>query len=67
MVFVLKSIVALYRSRGKMVIVQCYDVQKFFDKEMIEDAVLVCQKRGVYPKATRIWYKLNDNTTSANA
>ena len=62
LVFVFKSVVALYRSRGKMLVAQCYDVGKFFDKEMIEDAVLVCHKRGVDPKATRLWYKLNSNT-----
>ena len=62
LVFVLKSIVALYRSRGKMLLAQCYDVSKFFDKEMIEDAVLVCYKRGVDPKAIRLWYKLNNKT-----
>ena len=62
LVFVLKSIIALYRSREKMLLAQCYDVSKFFDKEMIEDAVLVCYKRGVDPKAIRLWYKLNNKT-----
>lgn len=62
LVFVLKSIVARYLSQGKSVIIQCYDVQKYFDKEMIEDAILTCTKRGVDKKAIRIWYKLNENT-----
>ena len=26
-----------YKSQGKAVIIQCYDVKAFFDKEMIED------------------------------
>ena len=42
--------------------IQCYDVSKFFDKEMIEDGVMVCKKRGIDPKAIRLWHKLNDNT-----
>ena len=29
---------------------------------MIEDAILVCQKRGVDPKAIRLWVKLNSDT-----
>ena len=62
LVFVLKSVVALYLSRGKMLVIQCYDVGKFFNKEMIEDAILVCQKRGVDPKAVRLWFKLNNKT-----
>lgn len=60
--FVLKSSVARQRAQGKMVILQGYDVSKFFDKETIEDAVLTCLKRGVDKKAIRLWYKLNDQT-----
>ena len=36
--------------------------QIFFDKEMIQDAVLTCLKRGADEKAIRLWYKLNDQT-----
>ena len=42
--------------------IQCYEAEKFFDKEQIEDAVLVCQKRGADLKAVRLWFKLNDDT-----
>jgi hypothetical protein len=62
LMFVLKSTVAKHRSQGKMVILQGYDVSKYFDKEMIQDAVLTCQKRGADNKAIRLWYKLNDQT-----
>ena len=41
---------------------QFYDVQKFFDKEHLEDAVLTCEKRGADQKAVRLWYKLNKDT-----
>ena len=60
--FVLKSSLARLRAQGKMAIVQCYDVSKYFDKEMIQDAVLTCLKRGADKKAIRLWYKLNDQT-----
>ena len=60
--FVFKSIVAKYRSQGKVVIIQSYDVSKFFDKEMMEDAILCCLRRGADPKAVRQWFKLNENT-----
>ena len=62
MVFVFKSIVAKRRMEKKLIVAQGLDVSKFFDKEMIEDGVLVCQKRKVDPKAIRLWYKLNANT-----
>ena len=45
-----------------MIVLQSYDISKFFDKELIEDAVLTCIKRGADMKATRLWYKLNEDT-----
>ena len=37
LMFVFKSVVAMYRKKGKMIIVQGFEVSKFFDKEMIEE------------------------------
>lgn len=62
LVFVIKSIVARYKMQGTMVVLNLYDIAKFFDKEMVEDAVLTCIKRGADPKAIRLWYKLNEDT-----
>jgi hypothetical protein len=62
LIFVMKSIVALYLKLGLIIIIQCWDVSKFFDKETLEDAILTCYKRNVDPKACRLWYKLNENT-----
>ena len=45
-----------------MVIIQGYDISKYFDKERIEDGVLSCLRRGADPKAVRLWYKLNEDT-----
>ena len=53
LIIYLKSIVARYRSQGKTVIIQSSDISKFFDKEMMEDAILTCLKRGADPKAIR--------------
>ena len=37
-------------------------MKKFFDKEMMEDAIATCYKRGADPKAIRCWYNLNNQT-----
>ena len=29
---------------------------------MIQDIILACERRGVDPKARRLWYKLNQDT-----
>ena len=62
MVFVLKSLIAKRRKERKQVVLQCYDVAKFFDKEMIEDGVRTCLRRGAGAPAVRLWYKLNQDT-----
>ena len=62
LVYVLKSLIAKMRSEGRQVVIQCYDVAKFFDKEMIEDGVLTCLRRGAGVPAVRLWYKLNQDT-----
>ena len=62
MFFVFKSVVARRRMEKNIVVAQGLDVEKFFDKEMIEDGVLVCRKRGADPKSVRLWYKLNSET-----
>ena len=62
LMFSMKSVVAKERSEKNPVIIQCWDISKFFDKEKIEDAILTCYKREVNPKAVRLWAKLNENT-----
>ena len=58
----MKSIIAKYRYQGKHLIIQTSDLSKFFDKEMIEDAVMTCYNCGADPKACRLWYKINEGT-----
>ena len=62
LVFALKSVISRYRKEGKVLIIQTYDISKFFDKEQLEDAILTCYNRGADPKACRLWYKLNEDT-----
>ena len=62
LVFVLKSIIAKQRFQGKSILIQPSDIKQYFDKEMIQDIILACEKRGADPKARRLWYKLNQDT-----
>ena len=58
----MKSVIAKQRMKGKETVIQCYDIGKYFDKEMMEDAIPACKGRGADPKAIRLWHKLNDKT-----
>ena len=60
--FSMKSVISKERFEKNPVIIQCWDISKFFDKEQIEDALLTCYKREANPKAVRLWAKLNENT-----
>ena len=62
MIFVMKSIVARYKQEGKLLVINFYDLSKYFDKEMIEDAEITCWRRKADIKAIRLWHKLNENT-----
>ena len=57
LLFVLKSVMAKYKREKKIIVLQSYDVSKFFDKEMMEDGIITCMNRGANPKAVRLWYK----------
>ena len=58
----MKSVISKQRMQGKAIVIQCYDISKYFDKEMMHDAILACKERCADPKAIRLWYKLNDKT-----
>ena len=60
--FVMKSLIAKTRAEGKPIVVQCWDISKFFDKERIGDAILTCVGRNANKKATKLWLNLNENT-----
>ena len=60
--FSIKSIIAYYIWIGKPVLIQCIDIRKFFDKEMLRDALNALYSAGVCGKVYRLWYNLNKNT-----
>ena len=49
LLFVMKSVIAKQRMKGKETVIQCYDISKYFDKEMMEDEILACKERGADP------------------
>ena len=51
LVFAIKSLIPQQRQAGKLIILQTSDITKFFDKEMVEDALLTCYRRGADAKA----------------
>ena len=61
-IFTLKSLIARKRMQGKEVVLQMFDLEKFFDKEMMQDALITCQTRDADAKAIRCWYNLNKDT-----
>ena len=58
----MKSVIAKYKAEKKPIILQLYDIEKYFDKEMMEDAIQTCFGRNADPKAVRCWFKLNEET-----
>ena len=53
--FVVKSVIALYMLMGLAVIIQYFDLRKFFDKEPLRDAMDVLYKCDVPKKAFKLW------------
>ena len=61
-IFTLKSLIARKRMQNKEVVLQMFDLEKFSDKEMMQDAFITCQTRDADAKAIRCWYNLNKDT-----
>ena len=60
--FSVKSILAMYSENNINIIFQLYDIQKYFDKENLRDAMNTLYQIGVDPKLYRAWFNLNKNT-----
>ena len=60
LLFTFKSVLARYGAIKKVVVGQCHDVAKFFDKEVAADTLDMMYRRQVNPKICRLWAKLND-------
>ena len=61
-IFSVKSILAKYCMQGMMVMLQAYDISKFFDKETLPDVMNTLNEVGIDGKAYRTWSLLNSNT-----
>jgi hypothetical protein len=48
--FVMRSVIALYSLCGKALIVQLYDISKFFDREMLRDCMDSLYSNGIRGK-----------------
>ena len=64
LIFSIKSMVAKIREEKRPILLQCWDISKFFDK-MIEDALLTCYKRDVNPRIVRLWGMISNFATGS--
>ena len=60
--FVMKMVMALYAKHKKPIIIQLYDIKKFFDRELLVDGMDALYKSGVRGKLYRLLYMMNKDT-----
>ena len=60
--FTLKSTIAWYSILRKPIILQLFDISKFFDREMLKDGMDSLYKCGIAGKIYRLIYELNKST-----
>ena len=60
--FVIKSVISLYRKLDKSVILSAWDVSKYFDKEYLPDVMGELYKNNLHEKLYRLVYLMNKNT-----
>ena len=58
----MKSMISKYMVERKMIILACYDISGFFDKEVLVDVMDELHSIGVDPRAWRLFHKLNADT-----
>ena len=61
LIFVVRSIIQLYQLMNIALIIMCWDIQKFFDKENLRDGMNSLHTANVNKKLYRLWYLLNAN------
>ena len=59
-IFVIKSMMNLYEMRKKPLLIQLYDVAKFFDKEHLRDVMSEVYQLGIRGKEYRLLFKMNE-------
>ena len=60
--FTIKSMIEQLENKGQGMIFTLIDIVSFFDREDIHDVIATLYEMGVNETATRIWFKLNQNT-----
>ena len=61
--FTLKSIISMFLSQGKALILNCFDLRKYFDSEVLIDAMDNLYKSEIRGKLYRLIYELNKNNS----
>ena len=61
-IFCVKSVIGKYLQEKRLIIVACYDIKGFFDKEVLGDLIDEMNNVEVDPRAQRLFYQLNKNT-----
>ena len=57
--FTVKSVLSLYSQLNLPVFLKLFDLSKYFDKEILKDAMDTLFEYGVRGKLYRLWYELN--------
>ena len=57
--FTIKSVMALFQKAGKPLILQCFDLKKYFDSENLNDAMNSLYHYGVKGKEYNLIYQMN--------
>ena len=60
--FCIKSMMALYEHLNIPLIMQTFDISKYFDSEVLRDAMAALYSAGVIGKLYRLWHELNKET-----
>ena len=60
--FCIKSTMSLYEQLNIPLIIQTFDISKYFDSEKLRDALSALYEPGVKGKLYRLWYELNKET-----
>lgn len=61
-IFVMKSVISLYSMLGKALILEFFDITKYFDRENLRDVMNNLYVAGVVGKLYRMWFKMNKNS-----
>ena len=60
--FVVKSVIGLYEMLGKAIILQLWDISKYFDRESLSDGLNELYKNQVRGKLYKLLYEMNKDT-----